>query len=66
MEAKDLFALALLLLAIPASVLIVTLSQRARDAAFLVMVAGTVVTDRFDVNFFSHYWYRGTTRGQDG
>jgi O-antigen ligase len=27
------------------------------------MVAATVVTDRLDVNFFSHFWYRGTTRG---
>ena len=63
MEAKDLIALALLLLAVPMGIAITTLSQRARDAAFFVMVAGTVVTDRLDVNFLSHYWYRGTTRG---
>ena len=63
MEAKDLIALALLMVAIPMGIIIATLSQRARDAAFFVMVAATVVTDRLDVNFLSHYWYRGTTRG---
>ena len=63
MEAKDLIALALLLLAVPMGIAITTLSQRARDAAFFVMVTATVITDRLDVNFLSHYWYRGTTRG---
>ena len=63
MEAKDLIALALLLLAIPTGIIVATFSQRARDAAFFVMVAATVITDRIDVNFLSHYWYRGTTRG---
>lgn len=63
MEAKDLIALALLLVAIPAGIIVATFSQRARDAAFFLMVAGTVITDRLDVNFLSHYWYRGTTRG---
>src|SRR5688572_6157308 len=63
MEAKDLIALALLLLAIPVGILIATFSLRARDAAFFVMVAATVITDRLDVNFLSQYWYRGTTRG---
>jgi hypothetical protein len=63
MEAKDLIALALLLLAIPLGIILATLSPRARDAAFFVMVAATVITDRLDVNFLSHYWYRGTTRG---
>lgn len=63
MEAKDLIALALLMVAIPMGILIATFSEKARDAAFFVMVAATVVTDRLDVNFLSHYWYRGTTRG---
>lgn len=63
MEAKDLVALALLLLAIPAGIIVATLFPRARDVAFFLMVAGTVITDRLDVNFLSHYWYRGTTRG---
>ena len=63
MEAKDLIALVLLLLAIPAGIIVAAFSQRARDAAFFMMVAGTVITDRLDVNFLSHYWYRGTARG---
>lgn len=63
MEPKDFIALALLLLVIPVGILIATASHRARDVAFFVMVAATVVTDRLDVNFFSQYWYRGTTRG---
>ncbi|MCL4176678.1 MAG: O-antigen ligase family protein [Verrucomicrobia bacterium] len=63
METKDLIALAMLLVAIPAGVLVATFSQRARDAAFFLMVAGTVITDRLDVNVLSHYWYRGTSRG---
>ncbi len=63
MEAKDLIALALLFVAIPMGILVAAFSQRARDAAFFLMVAGTVVTDRFDVNLLSHYWYRGTSRG---
>lgn len=63
MEAKDLIALALLFVAIPTGILVAAFSQRARDAAFFLMVAGTVVTDRFDVNLLSHYWYRGTSRG---
>src|SRR4029077_6371712 len=62
-DAKHLIVLALLLLAIPTGVMVATLSQRARDAAFFTMVAGTVITDRIDVNFLSHYWYRGTARG---
>jgi len=63
MEAKDLIALALLAVAIPSGIIVATFSQRARDAAFFLMVAWTVVTDRLDVNFLSHYWYRGTSRG---
>jgi hypothetical protein len=63
MDANHLIALMVLLLAIPTGVMVATFSQRARDAAFFVMVAATVITDRIDVNFLSHYWYRGTTRG---
>jgi len=63
MDASHLIALGLLLLAIPTGMLVATFSQRARDAAFFIMVAATAITDRVDVNFLSHYWYRGTTRG---
>ena len=63
MQTKDLIALALLFVAIPMGILVAAFSQRARDAAFFLMVAGTVITDRLDVNFLSQYWYRGTSRG---
>ena len=63
MDAKHLLALAFLVLAIPTGVVVATLSQRARGAAFFTMVAATVITDRINVTFLSHYWYRGSTRG---
>ena len=63
METKDLIGLALILLAIPASVLVCCVSQRGRDAAFFLMAAGVVLTEKLDINFVTRYWYRGTTRG---
>ncbi len=63
METKDLIGLTLVPLAVMAGVLITCLSQWARDAAFFVLVAAAPLTHKLDVNFASHYWYRGTTRG---
>lgn len=63
MELKDLISLFLIAVAVPASVLVTTLSQRARDTAFVVMVLGCAVIDKVDVNFVTRFWYRGTTRG---
>ena len=63
METKDLIGLALILLAIPASVLVCCVWQRGRDAAFFLMAAGVVLTEKLDINFVTRYWYRGTTRG---
>jgi len=40
-----------------------TLFQRLRDVMFFLMVAGAVVSEKMEVNFFSHEWYRGSTRG---
>jgi hypothetical protein len=40
-----------------------SLSGRRRNAAFFLMMALTAGTYKLDVNFHSHYWYRGTTRG---
>ena len=37
--------------------------QRVRDVFFFLMVSLAVFAERMDVNFFSHGWYRGTTRG---
>src|SRR5579859_6284422 len=63
MATKDIIGLALLLFAIPASVLVCCVSQRARDVAFCLMIALAAIAFKVDMNFFSHFWYRGTTRG---
>jgi O-antigen ligase len=63
MEAKDLIGVSFFLIATLVGAFVTSLSFRARDAAFFLMIALTVVTFRLDVNFHSHYWYRGTTRG---
>jgi len=53
----------LLVVALIGCVGLTCFSQRAREIAFFLMTALAVVSDRFDVNFFSRYWYRGSTRG---
>ena len=63
METKDVIGLALLFASVGAGVLVCTVSTRARDAAFFLLVAASVITDKLDINFLSHFWYRGTTRG---
>jgi O-antigen ligase len=63
MESKELIAVVLLLMGIPISIGICTMSFQARTAAFFLMIVGTLVTDKADVNFLSAAWYRGTTRG---
>jgi hypothetical protein len=40
-----------------------TLFQRMRDILFFLVTAGAVVSEKMEVNFFSHEWYRGSTRG---
>lgn len=63
METKDFLALA----AIPFGLIVCTtavlLSRAAREVALFLWVAGTVLTEKLDVNLVSHYWYRGSTRG---
>src|SRR6266511_2035956 len=63
MQLKDLIALFLIAVAIPAGVALACISQRVRDAAFFFMAFGSAITDKLDVNFVARYWYRGTTRG---
>src|SRR5262249_46091888 len=63
MELKHLVALCLIAAAIPVGAALASVSQRLRDAAFLLMTFGSAITDKLDVDFFSRYWYRGTTRG---
>lgn len=63
MATKDIIGFALLLLAIPTSVIVCCFTQRLRDAAFFLMLALAPLAQRLDMNFLSQYWYRGTTRG---
>src|ERR1043165_3626704 len=63
MTLKHLLGLLLILLAIPVISATTTFSRRAREAAFFLMLAGWVVTDRMDIHFFSFDLYRGSTRG---
>ena len=63
MELKHFVALTLIAAATGGAALLSVLSQRLRDLMFLLMVAGAAVTERLDVNFLSHEWYRGTSRG---
>lgn len=63
MQAKDLVAASLLLVATCGGVLLSCFSHLARSALFLLLLLGAVFIDRLDVEFASLYWYRGTTRG---
>jgi len=62
-ETKDLIGLCLLFIATLIGIGVTSVSPRARDIAFFLMVAGAVVTHKLDINFLTHFWYRGTTRG---
>ncbi len=63
MDDKDLIGLGLAFLALVVGVTLCCLSRRLRELTFFGLVAGTALTDRVDINFASHYWYRGTARG---
>ena len=63
MQQKDILALTLLPVALAVTTTILCLSRRGRAIAFFLLAAGLVLATRLDVNFLSHEWYRGTTRG---
>jgi hypothetical protein len=63
MQQKDILALTVLPVALVVTTAIMCLSRRARATGFFLLVAGLVLATRLDVNFLSHEWYRGTTRG---
>ena len=63
MQQKDIIALTVLPVALALVTTVLCMSRRARAAGFFLLVAGLVVATRLDVNFLSHEWYRGTTRG---
>src|ERR1051325_7007877 len=63
MEPKDFIGLILLLVAASGGILLACLSHRVRDIFFFLLVTFSAVTELIDINFASHDWYRGTTRG---
>ncbi len=62
-DLKNLIGAALILMLVAGSTGLCCLSQRFRDYVFFFMVAAMVLSERMDINFLSHVWYRGTTRG---
>jgi hypothetical protein len=63
METKHIVALILIVGMTSAGILAATFSQRLRDLAFMALVCLSIFAEKFDVNFFGEYWYRGTSRG---
>src|SRR5690348_10941083 len=62
MEFKDLMGLGIFAMLVPACI-IACLSWRIRDVAFFLMIALSAIVFKLSINFDSHFWYRGTTRG---
>lgn len=63
MKPDHLIALTLIVTMTSAGIIAATVSQRARDLVFFLLVALPVATEHVSVHFLSHEWYRGTTRG---
>ena len=63
MGSKYLVGLALMVIGTFGGVVLASLSKRIRDVFFVLMILLAPMTERFDINFLSRDWYRGTTRG---
>ena len=63
LETKDLIGILLIVLGSAGMTGALLLLPRLRSVALFLLAAGTVATDMFDLNIYSAYWYRGTTRG---
>lgn len=63
MQQKYIIALTVLPVAMAVTTAIMCMSRRARAISFFLLAACVVLATRLDVNFLSHEWYRGTTRG---
>jgi hypothetical protein len=63
MQDKDLIGLVLAVLGAGGGILCACISQRVRDWFFIAMVFLAPMTEKFDINFVSRDFYRGTTRG---
>ena len=65
MDIKALFGLTVIPAALVMGTLLACLSNRVRDAFFLLLVFLAPMVERLDVNFVSREWYRGTSRGYE-
>ncbi len=63
LENKDLVGLLLLVAGSVVATLAMLIWPRLRVAALFLIAAGTATTGLLDLNVYSAYWYRGTTRG---
>jgi hypothetical protein len=52
-----------LFLLVPAGAIIASVSRRVRDLVFFSLVFSIIFAVKYDINFISREWYRGTTRG---
>lgn len=62
-ESKDLLGLLLLLTSTALISVALIIWPRLRTGAFFLLAAGVAASSWFDLNIYSAYWYRGTTRG---
>jgi len=63
MSIKALLGFTVIPAAILGGLVAACLSKRIRDLFFMLLVFLSPMIERLDVNFFSHEWYRGTSRG---
>lgn len=60
---KDLLGILLLFLGTGITTVLLMMWPRARDFALFAIVAGVALVPWIDLDIYSAYWYRGTTRG---
>lgn len=63
MDTNHVLAILLLVVAVIGTGLAAAMSRIARDAVLFCFVAGAVLAEKCSAEFWTHYWYRGTTRG---
>ncbi len=62
-ESKDLIGLLLLVIGISATSVALLVWPRLRSVAFFLIVSGLILSTSVDLDIYSAYWYRGSTRG---
>jgi hypothetical protein len=63
MDTKTLFGLTVIPAALFGGILLACVSGKIRDLFFLMLVFLSPLIERFDINYVSREWYRGTSRG---